>query len=58
MSNSTFFSEHLTAFEIWLDFGDKGYEAPMHLPILLQVLQVEVGVDVEVEVEILVEVCY
>ena len=54
MSNSTFFSEHLTAFEIWLDFGDKGYEAPMHLPILLQVLQVEV----EIEIEILVEVCY
>lgn len=36
-SSSTFFSEHLTAFELWLDFGDRGYEAPMHLPILLQV---------------------
>jgi regulator-associated protein of mTOR len=37
-SDSSFFTEHLTAFELWLDFGDKGFEAPMHLPILLQVL--------------------
>jgi regulator-associated protein of mTOR len=37
-TNSTFFTEHLTAFELWLDFGDACSDAPMHLPILLQVL--------------------
>ena len=37
---SAFFTDSLTAFEIWLDFGGgkKAHEAPMHLPILLQVL--------------------
>jgi regulator-associated protein of mTOR len=35
---SSFFTEHLTAFELWLDFGETESDAPMHLPILLQVL--------------------
>ena len=37
---STFFTDQLTAFEIWLDFGGEKriHESPMHLPILLQVL--------------------
>ena len=35
---SPFFSEQLTAFEVWLDFGGRKDECPMHLPILLQVL--------------------
>ena len=40
---SPFFNEHLTAFEIWLDFGGSGgsyrhnKEPPIYLPILLQV---------------------
>lgn len=36
--SSPFFSEQLTAFEIWLEFGGKKGESPMYLPILLQVL--------------------
>lgn len=38
---SSFFTEHLNSFEVWLSFGghDVGsIEAPIHLPILLQVL--------------------
>ena len=35
---SAFFTEQLSAFEVWLDFGGKKDESPMHLPILLQVL--------------------
>jgi hypothetical protein len=30
MTNSTFFTDHLTAFELWLDFGGSGEDAPMH----------------------------
>lgn len=38
-SQSTFFADHLTAFEVWLDFGRlSSTEQPSHLPILLQVL--------------------
>lgn len=46
-SNSTFFSDHLSAFEVWLEFGrgkniegkdGKLSDPPAHLPILLQVL--------------------
>jgi len=35
---STFFSEQLTAFEVWLDFGSEERGAPEQLPIVLQVL--------------------
>jgi regulator-associated protein of mTOR len=43
---SFFFTDHLTAFEIWLDFGGSSNKSikgkidspPIHLPILLQVL--------------------
>ena len=35
---SFFFCDHLSSFEIWLDFGGRNDEAPLHLPILLQVL--------------------
>jgi len=40
VSQSAFFTDNLTAFEIWLDFGGgrNNQEIPMHLPILLQVL--------------------
>ena len=34
--NLTFFSDHLTAFELWLDYGEAD-ESPTYLPILLQV---------------------
>ena len=35
---SFFFSDHLSSFEIWLDFGGRNDRPPLHLPILLQVL--------------------
>ena len=35
--NLTFFSDHLTAFELWLDYGIAEGESPTYLPILLQV---------------------
>ena len=35
---SVFFNDHLSSFEIWLDFGDMIDRPPLHLPILLQVL--------------------
>lgn len=35
---STFFADHLTAFEIWLDFESSGGDSPALLPIVLQVL--------------------
>lgn len=34
----TFFSEQLTAFEVWLEFGSEEKESPEQLPIVLQVL--------------------
>lgn len=34
--NLNFFSDHLTAFELWLDYGEAD-ESPTYLPILLQV---------------------
>jgi len=37
-TNSTFFSDHLTAFEVWLDFGGNNSEQTTFLPMLLQVL--------------------
>lgn len=37
-TNSTFFSDHLTAFEVWLDFGGNSTEETTFLPMLLQVL--------------------
>jgi len=37
-SPSPFFTEHLTAFEVWLTFGGFLEESPPHLPILLQEL--------------------
>lgn len=36
--NSTFFEHHLTAFEVWLDYGANTKEPPQQLPIVLQVL--------------------
>ena len=36
--SSVFFSDHLSSFEIWLDFGGRNDRPPLHLPILLQVL--------------------
>lgn len=36
--HSTFFEQHLTAFEIWLKYGSSTKSPPEHLPIVLQVL--------------------
>ena len=36
-STSSFFVQQLTAFEVWLDFGDQT-ELPVQMPVLLQVL--------------------
>lgn len=36
--NSPFFSEQLTAFQVWLSFGFDGRSVPEQLPIVLQVL--------------------
>lgn len=37
--NLPFFTEQLTAFEIWLDYGNKSaQEVPVYLPVILQVL--------------------
>ncbi|ODV95287.1 hypothetical protein PACTADRAFT_50034 [Pachysolen tannophilus NRRL Y-2460] len=36
--HSTFFEQHLTAFEIWLNYGSQKKEPPQQLPIVLQVL--------------------
>lgn len=36
--NFTFFTDQLTAFDLWLDFATPGSEPPMHLAIVLQVL--------------------
>jgi hypothetical protein len=40
MNHSSFFTDNLTAFGMWLDFGGghMADDVPMHLPILLQVL--------------------
>jgi hypothetical protein len=38
MSFSTFFTEQLTAFEVWLDFASEAKGVPEQLPIVLQVL--------------------
>ncbi|KAL5226220.1 hypothetical protein ABZP36_012859 [Zizania latifolia] len=35
---SPFFTEQLTAFEVWLDHGSEGKKTPEQLPIVLQVL--------------------
>ncbi|KAF6168209.1 hypothetical protein GIB67_011594 [Kingdonia uniflora] len=37
-SPSLFFTEQLTAFEVWLDHGSEHKKLPEQLPILLQVL--------------------
>ncbi|KAF2073039.1 hypothetical protein CYY_005655 [Polysphondylium violaceum] len=36
--SSPFFSEQLTAFEVWLEFGSEHKDPPAQLPIVLQVL--------------------
>lgn len=36
--HSTFFEQHLTAFEMWLKFGSQSRQPPEQLPIVLQVL--------------------
>eukprot|EP01116_Phalansterium_solitarium_P015860 TRINITY_DN354_c0_g2_i1.p1 TRINITY_DN354_c0_g2~~TRINITY_DN354_c0_g2_i1.p1 ORF type:complete len:1471 (+),score=651.08 TRINITY_DN354_c0_g2_i1:184-4596(+) len=36
--HSSFFSEQLTAFEVWLEFGAENKKPPEQLPIVLQVL--------------------
>jgi len=38
LQHTTFFTEQLTAFEIWLDFAHDKKKAPEQLPIVLQVL--------------------
>lgn len=37
-SSSSYFSEQLTAFEVWLEYGDETKEPPEQLPVVLQVL--------------------
>lgn len=37
-SNLTFFTDQLTAFDLWLDFSSSTSEPPEYLPIVLQVL--------------------
>ncbi|VEU19771.1 DEKNAAC100376 [Brettanomyces naardenensis] len=36
--HSSFFEQHLTAFEIWLQYGSSTKEPPQQLPVVLQVL--------------------
>ncbi|GMM28178.1 ubiquitin-binding TORC1 subunit [Martiniozyma asiatica (nom. inval.)] len=36
--NCTFFQQHLTAFDVWLQYGASKKQAPQQLPIVLQVL--------------------
>jgi len=36
-NNSPFFTEQLTAFEVWLEFGSEKKRPPEQLPIVLQV---------------------
>lgn len=36
--HSTFFEQHLTAFELWLKYGSSNKQPPEQLPIVLQVL--------------------
>jgi len=36
--HSSFFTEQLTAFEVWLEFGTEHKKPPLQLPIVLQVL--------------------
>jgi len=38
VQHSTFFTEQLTAFEVWLEFGTEEKKPPEQLPIVLQVL--------------------
>ena len=40
---SPFFSEQLTAFELWLQHGSRDKKPPEQLPIVLQVLLSQVG---------------
>ncbi len=35
--HSSFFTEQLTAFEVWLEFGSEHKKPPLQLPIVLQV---------------------
>ncbi|XP_069146520.1 regulatory-associated protein of TOR 1 isoform X2 [Solanum lycopersicum] len=35
---SSFFTDQLTAFELWLDFGSENKKPPVQLPVVLQVL--------------------
>jgi len=37
-SNLTFFTDQLTAFDLWLDFSTASSEPPEHLPVVLQAL--------------------
>ncbi|QPG76569.1 hypothetical protein FOA43_003960 [Brettanomyces nanus] len=36
--HSSFFEQHLTAFELWLKYGSSTKESPQQLPVVLQVL--------------------
>ena len=40
---SHFFSEQLTAFEVWLQFGTEAKPPPMQLPVVLQVREFAVN---------------
>eukprot|EP00656_Telonema_subtile_P016084 TRINITY_DN18480_c0_g1_i2.p1 TRINITY_DN18480_c0_g1~~TRINITY_DN18480_c0_g1_i2.p1 ORF type:complete len:1209 (-),score=241.95 TRINITY_DN18480_c0_g1_i2:54-3680(-) len=37
-SSNSYFSEQLTAFEVWLEYGSESKEPPEQLPVVLQVL--------------------
>jgi Flp pilus assembly protein TadB len=42
----SFFTEQLTAFEVWLDYASKDKKPPEQLPIVLQVLLVRITIIV------------
>jgi regulator-associated protein of mTOR len=41
--HSSFFTEQLTAFEVWLEFGTETKKPPEQLPIVLQVREILIG---------------
>lgn len=41
---SPFFSEQLTAFELWLEHGSKDKKPPEQLPIVLQVIYIFIDI--------------
>lgn len=57
-ASSSFFTDHLTAFEIWLDFESGGDETPVHLPVLLQVRNDAAHISHAIVCYSLVSACY